>query len=160
MALPAAAAAPAKKAAREFSFYLARFNYLLLTTDNQGYRLCLVQDSKEAEIMRTSFTGFQMRANEPEYVGYEWKPDCDFPERQEESIKLDLRHEKEPGERNNHDINCGLWKMTVTGQGTRFEQLKALLIQNRVEVFWDTKDALIFRGTTAAESWDDAFLRR
>ena len=154
-ALPLAAEAPAKKDAREFAFRLARFNYLFLTTDDKGYRLFLVQDSKEYEIMRTSFSDFQMKLNEVEHVLYEWKL-----EGEDESIALDLRREKEPGERYNRSINYGYWKMNVTGKGTRFEQLKAMLLQHRVNVYWDAEDSLDFRGSTAAEDWKDAYLHR
>ena len=48
------------QAPKDLAFTLGEFSHLLLTTDNQGYRLCHVVIAYDGEQQRTSFTGFKM----------------------------------------------------------------------------------------------------
>jgi hypothetical protein len=53
---------------REFSFFLARFQYLFLARTPDGYRLTLVTDSKTGEICRLQFNDFHATASSPDML--------------------------------------------------------------------------------------------
>jgi hypothetical protein len=159
MAVPAVAAEAA--AVREFSFILARFYYLLLTTDNAGYRLCVVSDDKDGEVMRTSFSGFKLKSETKDHVTFESRYEPSYSDAKPRFISLDLQYDKDPGERTNRNINYGHWEMTIRGNGERYERLKKYLLENRIDELWTPRDSMKFRGATTAEhEWDADFLHR
>lgn len=143
------------KASHEFGFILSRYNHLLLTADNAGYRLCLVQNTHEGELMRNSFSGFALLSESVPMV---------FESRHEEDaesfVRLTVQKQTGLGERNNHHVNYGQWEMTVTGKGFRFETLKNRLLEERASPFWAPADSLVFRGGLAREMFDEDSLHR
>lgn len=149
------------KKPREFVFNLARFNRLLLTTDNAGYRLCVVEDSKQGEVMRTSFSEFTLKKQSAKVLSFDWRFDQDdgASGEQVDFIALKVHLAKDPGVRSNRDINYGPWVLTVSGQGYRFDELKEFLISSRISELWTPEDSLVFRGNLAGVGYDD-FLHR
>ncbi len=142
-------------AVREFAFYLARFQYLLLTTDNAGYRLCLVHDDKPGEIMRTSFSGFTLASQSPTTLKFDSRYDYPYSDEKAHFITLELLHQEDPGPHNNRSINNGDWLMTLTGHGYRFDVLRKHLLDCRVSELWTPKDSLVFRGSIATDQFGD-----
>lgn len=150
-----AKASTAPQDPREFGLILSRYNDLLLTADNAGYRLCLVQNTHEGELKRTSFSGFVLQ-DELAPLVFESR----YEEEAESFVRLTLQKQFELGERNNHRVNYGEWAMTVTGKGFRFDELKKMLLEERASPFWTPEDSLVFRGKPAREMFDEDSLHR
>lgn len=155
-------AAATPSSVREFAFYLARFQYLLLTTDNAGYRLCLVHDDKPGEMMRTSFSGFTLASQSPTSLKFDSRYDYPYSDEKPHFISLEVSQQADPGPHNNRSINNGDWLMTVSGHGYRFDALRKQLLGVRISELWTPADSLAFRGSIATDQFGDGsdFLHR
>ncbi len=146
------------KPVREFVFILSRFNCLLLTTDNAGYRLCLVEDDRPGELMRTSFSGFSLLKESETSLLFAARYEDPFSEDELPFISLELHKDNDRGERSNRNINYGEWVMRISGRGFRFEEVRQMLIERRVSVLWTPEDPMVFRGEIASDQFGDETL--
>jgi hypothetical protein len=148
---------------REFVFFLTRMNSLILTRDNAGYRLCLIQEDKVGEIMRTSFSGFLQTKDTEVALSFEQHYEDPFSDEKSQFISLAVKHEVDPGTRNNRSLNNGDWLLSISGHGTRFNTLKTFLVQHRVAELWKPPDSMSFRGSIVTDEFGedtDAYIHR
>ena len=136
---------------QEWSFVLTRFNYLTLTLDSEDYRIAVVEDSKDGEFKRTVFNGFKLRNSTPTSANFLQRYDSEYQKGEEQLIELALIRDVNPGTPNNRSVNYGHWRLTITGAGSRYQALKALIIQGRIEELWQPADSMELRGELLEE---------